>query len=208
MFLLNKKNLITIVLVSLSLFLLMGFVAINSSQIITLDESSYQFSKNLADSNPLWLQINHVISLFGSWNLLCLFGVLVATGYALKKKWAEVLLIALLMPATLTANSQLKLYFNRPRPASFNNLDTLTNYSFPSGHAMGSTFFYLFLFWLLSQNKNPARFALLAFPLLIGASRVFLGVHWFSDVIAGYFLGFFWLATTLLVSKQFKLFSK
>lgn len=96
-------------------------------------------------------------------------------------------------------NVGLKLVFNKVRPELWSPLITETSFSFPSGHALGSLFLYGFLAYLLS--KAYPKFLILiyaaAVTLIIGVSfsRLYLGVHWPTDVIAGSGLGFLWLLT-------------
>lgn len=87
----------------------------------------------------------------------------------------------------------LKLIIARPRP-SFTAL-VQDGFSFPSGHALGATIFFGFLLFIILQN-NKKHWIKLVFsallPLLIlaiGFSRVYLGVHWVTDVIAGWVIG-------------------
>ncbi|MGZ8545733.1 MAG: phosphatase PAP2 family protein, partial [Flavisolibacter sp.] len=78
-------------------------------------------------------------------------------------------------------------------------LETATNFSFPSGHAlMGVTFYGLFIYSIWQNVKNPAVrwttiILLLAWIFLIGFSRIYLRKHYYSDVVAGYCIGFLWL---------------
>ena len=94
----------------------------------------------------------------------------------------------------------LKQIFHRPRPVWDLPLLTARGFSFPSGHAMGSLLAYGMLAYLVwRQMDNPrGRAALvgctLVLILLIGLSRLYLGVHYFSDVVAGYAAGTVWLA--------------
>lgn len=96
-------------------------------------------------------------------------------------------------------NTLLKQLFARDRPEIFTNpADAVSTSSFPSGHAMLSMVTYATLAWLI-LHQGPPRSARIAVPLvagllvlLIGASRLFLGVHYPSDVLAGYAVGFAW----------------
>ena len=86
----------------------------------------------------------------------------------------------------------LKIIVARTRPEG-NMLTIATGYSFPSGHAMLSIFFYGFLAHLLYQRPSPwAHYSghiLLLLIVLIGLSRIYLNVHYFTDVVAGFILG-------------------
>ncbi len=95
-------------------------------------------------------------------------------------------------------NSLLKIYFNRDRPDD-NRLIEADGLSFPSGHSMGSMLLYGFLVYLsLRYDRWKIRKAgvvtsLICLIFLIGISRIYLGVHYPSDVFAGFLAGFVWL---------------
>jgi len=94
-------------------------------------------------------------------------------------------------------NAGLKLVFHRPRPElAFIHLDT---YSFPSGHAAGSAAIYTLLAVLVAKRLGPGGRVLVglgtvALLLVIGFSRLYLGAHYLSDVLAGLSLGLAWTA--------------
>ena len=98
-------------------------------------------------------------------------------------------------------NAGLKLVFHRPRPElAFIHLDT---YSFPSGHAAGSAAIYTLLAVLLARRfglggRVLVGVATVALLLAIGFSRLYLGAHYLSDVLAGLSLGLAWTAGWLL----------
>jgi len=95
----------------------------------------------------------------------------------------------------------LKFLFGRSRPELWTRLISETSFSFPSGHALGSLFVYGFIAYLLAQAyPNFSKLIYIFSGILIvtiGFSRLFLGVHWPSDIIAGYGLGFIWLMICL-----------
>ncbi len=99
----------------------------------------------------------------------------------------------------LVLNQLLKSIVQRPRPEGF-SLITETGYSFPSGHSMISMAFLGLLIWLIWKYKGDrplarAWCALLAVIIVLaGASRIYLGVHYASDVLAGFCVSLIWLA--------------
>jgi len=93
-------------------------------------------------------------------------------------------------------NEGLKLVFARPRPSLIDPVYTARGLSFPSGHSQASMTFALALLlalWRLESRGRRAAVALLVFPLVIGATRVYLGVHYPSDVLGGWALGATWV---------------
>jgi undecaprenyl-diphosphatase len=107
-------------------------------------------------------------------------------------------LLAITMVGMAALEVALKLAFHRPRPVAYFG-PTPTTYSFPSGHAMGSVCFYGVLAAILAARASGRRakwFMWTGAVLLIGTigfSRVYLGVHYPSDVIAGYCAGAVWV---------------
>ena len=107
-------------------------------------------------------------------------------------------LIAITMAGAAVLNVDLKYAFHRTRPIAFFGTSP-TSYSFPSGHALGSLCFYGVLAVIISTQTQTrtARVGiwLLAVLLIvmIGLSRIYLGVHYPSDVLAGYCAGVVWV---------------
>lgn len=107
----------------------------------------------------------------------------------------------------------LKFVFNRPRPL-IPLLEPVKGLSFPSGHAMMSMSFYgllIFLVWENVYNRFWKWFytiTLLLFILLIGFTRIYLRLHYFSDVIAGFSVGVIWLALSIFVMRKIERYSR
>ncbi|MFY0758313.1 phosphatase PAP2 family protein [Metabacillus dongyingensis] len=107
-------------------------------------------------------------------------------------------------------NDELKDLFQRERP-SFDALIDAAHYSFPSGHAMNSTAFYGFLCYLVlsfTSSKQRSRKWWIGITViligLIGMSRIYLGVHYLVDVLAGFSAGMFWLLVIIKVYEMIK----
>ena len=102
----------------------------------------------------------------------------------------------------------LKLAFSKPRPQLWQLLISETSYSYPSGHALGSMVLYGFLAYLLGDRfpQYAKVFYLIAAILIaaIGLSRLYLGVHWPTDIIAGYGVGFLWVTFCITMLKLLK----
>ena len=107
----------------------------------------------------------------------------------------------------------LKQFFNRPRPL-IPLLEPVKGLSFPSGHALMSMSFYGLLIFLVWENVSN-RFwkwllssLLLIFILLIGFTRIYLRLHYFSDVIAGFAAGLIWLSLSIWFVRRMERFSR
>jgi len=118
---------------------------------------------------------------------------------AVGRKRAAILFVTSVLGAE-ALDQILKLLFHRPRPEAFFGLADPTTYSFPSGHAITSSCFYGVLAAILAARAHSAaaKAALwilaAGIALLIGLSRVYLGVHYPSDVVAGYAAAVVWVA--------------
>jgi len=113
----------------------------------------------------------------------------------------------------VTMMALLKFVFSRPRPL-IPLLEPARGFSFPSGHAMMSFSFYGVLIFMVYENvRNPYLkwgliIALLLLIFLIGVSRVYLRVHYASDVIAGFAAGFIWVVLSLSIVGRIEKYSK
>ncbi len=122
-----------------------------------------------------------------------------------RRQWLQAKMFALACLGATVLNQGLKLVFVKPRPTLWVQLITETSFSFPSGHALGTLVLYGFLAYLL-VNKYP-KFRLIIYAIagliiaVIGLSRLYLGVHWPTDIIAGYGIGFLWLFTCITLLK-------
>lgn len=117
-----------------------------------------------------------------------------------RKQYLEIIyLIINVLVIAVGTNQLLKLVFARPRPNTNFHLVHANGYSFPSGHSMGSVLFYGTLALLaLYYTKNHKlwhnlSYLLFILPFLIGCSRIYLGVHYPTDVIGGWLFGIGWL---------------
>jgi membrane-associated phospholipid phosphatase len=124
-------------------------------------------------------------------------------GWSRQKSAALMFAIACLGGAIL--NTGLKLIFTKPRPELWSRLIVETSYSYPSGHALGSMVLYGMIAYLLSQQypkfSSIIYVAAAGLILMISFSRLYLGVHWPTDIIAGLGIGFLWLMVCITMLK-------
>ena len=116
---------------------------------------------------------------------------------------AQIFFIACLGGAIL--NVGLKLVFSRPRPELWPRLIAETSFSFPSGHALGSVVLYGMIGYLLAQAYPHLSRVICGLTLsliaAISLSRLYLGVHWPTDIIAGWSIGFLWVMVCITLLK-------
>ena len=139
-------------------------------------------------------------------NGIVLAGVAAIAAYLLARRryYAEAVLMVLAYVGAQVLSFSLKLAFRRDRPFFTDPLATVSTYSFPSGHATVSIAVYGALCLVLVRRlTGPARVVCVAAAVLlvslIGFSRLYLGVHFLSDVLAGYSVGLAWLALCVVV---------
>jgi membrane-associated phospholipid phosphatase len=144
------------------------------------------FARWLAEHRtPVGVDAFRVVTFFGSPAVVLAISALVAIVLYRRRRLAEAGLLTLVVGGTELVNVALKLAFHRPRPeVGFVHLDT---YSFPSGHAMMATAAYGALAFLAWRRGWRAEIALATVALVcaIGFSRLYLGVHYLSDVLGG-----------------------
>jgi undecaprenyl-diphosphatase len=161
-------------------------------------------------SNPIgpdWLEqaFADITALGGYIVLSMLVGGAAIYLLASRKPHAALLVVGAVGSGTLLSEL-LKMGFSRPRPDLVSHMVDVQSASFPSGHAMVSAVAYLTLGTLLARahGKRSTKIIVMTYAiiltLLIGMSRVYLGVHWPTDVLAGWALGAAWAALWWLLA--------
>ncbi len=157
---------------------------------------------------PVWLEeAMRDLTALGSTSVLAFIAV-AALGYLLLAGYAPLAVLMLIaVVGGQILSSLLKLGIDRPRPELVSHLAEVYTLSFPSGHAMLSAVTYLTLGSLMARAmpsrglKAYVMVVAVAATLLVGVSRVYLGVHWPSDVLAGWCAGSAWAMLCWLVSR-------
>ncbi len=154
----------------------------------------------LANRPLIAVSISNDLSFFGNSILIAGVTLLLAAWWVWKRNWlwAAGLFTSVFGGGALTLI--LKIAFHRPRPDFPNTYLHETDFSFPSGHSVMSLLFFGFLAYLLVQQRGRGkwhRFVGIGFvliPVLVGVSRLVLGAHYPTDVLAGWDVGALWLA--------------
>jgi undecaprenyl-diphosphatase len=160
---------------------------------------------------PKWLaEIGRDLTALGGIAALCLFTAAVSGYLVITHKYLG---LCFLLGATLSGlllSGLLKGIFERPRPHLVQHLSYVTTTSFPSGHSVLSAIVYLTLGSLLARLVEERRLKLyflgvaLFLSFLVGVSRVYMGVHYPTDVLAGWSIGLAWALLCGLVARYYR----
>lgn len=187
----NNKKIMNIFL--LFIFIVIGLMVRNISDGIFLDMKILEFlHKN--DSSIL-LSIMKRISYLGSEKFLIPFMIVIIAISLIKKNIRQSIFLLVNTLGSFTLNFLVKQVFQRSRPFDFFLVEQ-GGLSYPSGHAMVVMSMYLAIFYLLTRNiQNDSKGILIgvfigSYIILMGISRLYLGVHWPTDIVGGYILGY------------------
>jgi len=179
-----KKNIKWIVcLISFIIFIMLSYSVITDNEII-IDSIAYNFISKFISDNMT--NIIKFITFLGSATVVILITLLALI--ILKNKKIGIFIGLDLIIITIFQYT-LKPIFGRARPVDINLIEE-TNYSFPSGHSLTAMAFYGFIIYMLYKSnlkyKRIYIVLLCMLILLIGLSRVYLGVHFITDVLGGF----------------------
>jgi undecaprenyl-diphosphatase len=172
------------------------------------DDAIYEFvSGFISDDMTLFMKI--VTFLGSEWAITFLAVMVPALIFIFKKKkyYRSGQLLSANIALGALFNQVLKMIFRRPRP-ELHRLAEAAGYSFPSGHSMNSLIFYGFAAYLLIRyGRHRSRYLFAGvigiLVLLIGVSRIYLGVHYASDVLAGFLVSTGWLILAVKITDKY-----
>jgi membrane-associated phospholipid phosphatase len=190
--------------ISIAGLALWGFAEISDE---VLDKETTALDKNILQSlkelhNPLLDRIMIGITSLGDPWMVTIVSVIVAILLSRRRRLAGAITIGIASAGAWGLNILLKDVFARDRPVLWERIIDAQFNSFPSGHAMVSLVVYGFLAYLLAirfpRRQSLIYFLAILLIILIGFSRLYLGVHWPTDIVAGYAAGLVWLVTCIL----------
>ncbi len=197
----KAKTYLSISLISLLIFLALAILIPQTS---TLDKSlNAQITKI---QTSVFTEIMILMTNLADALAIVILTLIVISALIYHKRYKHSKLFILSILASYILGFLAKILINRPRPV--NALITELDSSFPSGHAIRAIIFFGLLIFLFKDNiKNKAQKLLfiktnIFLILLIGFSRLYLGVHYFTDVLAGYALGLFILMFSIYLIEK------
>lgn len=190
---------------STALGLLYAFAALTEDVLEgEFDTLNHAILKRLHAHATPWLdQTALALSALGGITGTLLVAACAVTLLLLRRRALDAATLLILLAGGGALTFLLKQFFRQPRPDLFVSLAPETSYSFPSGHSLMSVCLYGFLGLLLLKERPritwiPAL-AILLVPAGIIWSRLYLGVHWFTDVLAGALVAGFWLSVCMML---------
>ncbi|HVN72664.1 MAG TPA: bifunctional DedA family/phosphatase PAP2 family protein [Desulfomonilia bacterium] len=150
--------------------------------------------------SPFTTHLMEVVTQLGGMKFIVPVSLAIVSYLILKKRFDRAAVFAVAIVGGSLLNSILKAMIHRPRPISDTTLIAVSGWSFPSGHAMNSMIFYGMITYLIVRSvdswKVRAFFITMTgfIVFIIGFSRIYLQVHYLSDVLAGFVGGLFWLS--------------
>lgn len=191
------------IILCLIIFLSIGLAVRNSSEGILFDEALLEYLHN--NTNPVVFSIMKFISFIGSGYFLFPVMSIWIIDSLRKHEYYKSKLLILSSLGSWILNFILKQIFHRTRPLDF-ILVKQGGLSYPSGHSMVTMSMYLTIAFLLSRKyeKRKGLIYVLAmiFILLMGVSRMYLGVHWPTDIIGGYIGGYLFFSLYINLIKE------
>ena len=193
---------VTAVTVAASVFtLLLIFVRLRWAPLESADRTSALDLNNLIAGHGALVSVLKAVTLLGSTAVLCIVVGLAVILLAIRRRWRLALYLLVAGAGALILDPVLKSLVGRLRPVLAHPIAHGTGSSFPSGHALGSLVCYgALLLVFLPAARGRRRIVLIvvvaAIILIVGISRILLGVHYVSDVVGGWAIGVIWLGIT------------
>ena len=175
-----------------------------------LDERLFTFFSEIR--SDFWMKILDVITFAGKWEIIVPISFLIAFLWFCKKQYPEALVLLFTMCANSAFVHFAKNFVERPRPPFLYHYEL--TFSYPSGHAATAMAFYGILAYILIKRARCAWVKIIlpicavAIIAIIGYTRIYLGVHFASDVLGGYLAGLIWLSAGYILYRNVKLKEK
>ena len=158
--------------------------------------------------SPMWTTLLLTVTKLGSTIGLIIIGSIAGIAFMALRWFRPLLLFIVTMAGQAALHHGAKLIFLRPRPPAMISYGAVESTSFPSGHAVASLAMYGAIAWIVATRVDnaAAKFGIAASAVilifLIGMSRAYIGVHYPTDVVAGFLAAFVWTAAVMSLDRR------
>jgi undecaprenyl-diphosphatase len=202
----NHLILILVFVFSMLIFIVTAINIVLNGRLLAYDKAMVSFFNSMASSYPTYPAF--FITNLASVPFITMLILILIFGLFLKKRYNDIFLILFSVFGGNILNFTAKFLFERARPLVKSPVDHEIGYSFPSNHSMLSVLFYGILIYLIFRYfknkwvKTALIILLVLIILAVGTSRIYLGVHYPSDVMGGYSLGIARICICIMIYKN------
>lgn len=195
-------------LIAAGLLLLIGWLVTGPARpyAATFDGSIRSSIRQM--QSPLWTSLFLTFTKFGSTLYLAIAGSIAGLAFIYLRWFRPMWLFIVAMAGQAILHNGAKYLIARPRPSAMLNYQPVESFSFPSGHALSSLCLYASVVWLITNRlensaiKAALWIVMVLFVILIGLSRLYIGVHFPTDVLAGWLAAAIWTAAVVSTDRK------
>lgn len=158
--------------------------------------------------SPMWASLFLTFTKLGATVYLALIGCAAGIIFIFMRWFRPLVLLILVMSGQAALHHGFKWLIARPRPPAMINYPPVENFSYPSGHAVASLCLYFTIAWVAASQIENVSLKIVVWILaailvfLIGMSRVYIGIHYPTDVLAGWLAAAVWTAAVLSIDRR------
>ena len=158
--------------------------------------------------SPMWASLFLTFTKFGSTIYLAIIGSAAGIVFIFMRWFRPLFLLILVMSGQAALHHGFKWLIARPRPSALINYPTAESFSYPSGHAVASLCLYFTIAWIVTSQietsaiKAGIWITAVVLVVLIGMSRVYIGIHYPTDVLAGFLGAMIWTAAVMSIDRK------